>query len=278
MSAAFTRKNIPAIGQGTWHMDEARDRAEAIRALRRGIDLGLTHIDTAEMYGDGEAELMVNEAIAGHRNKVFLVSKVLPSNASRRGTIRACEQSLKRLGTDHLDSYLLHWRGAYPLDETFEAFDDLLQSGLIRSWGVSNFDDSDIEEAVGIAGPRRIACNQVLYNVTQRHVEATVLPLCRNDAIPIVAYSPLASGSFPHPNTQGGRVLAEIGAQHGASARAVALAFVVRFDDVFAIPKASTVAHVEDNARALGLRLQPDEVEAIDAAFPVRVEARLPVL
>src|SRR5437588_3227885 len=228
---------VSVIGQGTWYIDRG-DRKRAVAALRRGIDLGMTHIDTAEMYGD--AELVIAEAIAGKRDDLFLVSKVLPSNASRRGTITACERSLKRLKTDRLDCYLLHWRGSYPLEETVAAFDELVSTGKIRAWGVSNFDVDDLDELQDIAGEGAIGCNQVLYHLEERAIEHAVLPWCEEHGVAVVAYSPLGHGHFPDPRTKGGRVLQEIAAAHGATPRQVALRFLVRRPSVFAIPKASS--------------------------------------
>lgn len=256
---------VPVIGQGTWYIDRG-DRDAAVKSLRRGLDLGLTHIDTAEMYGD--AELVVAEAIAGRRDECFLVSKVLPSNASRRGTIAACERSLARLKTDRLDCYLLHWRGEHPLQETVAAFEELARAGKIASWGVSNFDVDDLEELQAIADPGRIACNQVLYHLAERAIEHAVMPWCARHRVAVVAYSPFGHDGFPQPTSAGGRVLADIAARRGATPRQVALAFLTRQDFVFAIPKASSVAHVEDNAAAAALALTAAEVAAIDAAFP----------
>ena len=209
---------LGVVGQGTWYLDEAR-RADAIAALRAGLDHGLAHIDTAEMYGDGAAEELVGEAIAGRRDEVFLVSKVLPHNASRRGTIAACERSLQRLRTDRLDAYLLHWPGDHALEDTFAAFDELQRAGKILRWGVSNFDVPELEEALAIAGPGRIACNQVLYHLQERAVEHAVLPWCERHGVALVAYSPFGHDAFPAPDTTGGRVLADIAAARGASPR-----------------------------------------------------------
>ena len=198
--------DVSVIGQGTWYIDRG-DRKRAIVALRRGIDLGMTHIDTAEMYGD--AELVIAEAIEGRRDEVFLVSKVVPSNASRRGTITACERSLKRLKTDRLDCYLLHWRGSYPLSETVAAFDELVRAGKIRSWGVSNFDVDDLDEMLDVAGEGRIACNQVLYHLRERAIEHAVIPWCEQHGVAVVAYSPFGHNDFPSPQQQGGRGVAD---------------------------------------------------------------------
>src|SRR5437660_7915850 len=221
---------VSVVGQGTWYIDHG-DRKTAVAALRRGVDLGMTHIDTAEMYGD--AELVVADAIAGQRDKVFLVSKVLPSNASRRGTITACERSLKRLNTDRLDCYLLHWRGSYPLADTVAAFDELVRSGKIRSWGVSNFDTDDLDEMLQVAGEGKIACNQVLYHLQERAIEHAVLPWCAQHGVAVVAYSPFGHDDFPSSGSRAGEALQKIAQAHGASARQVALAFLTRDASVF---------------------------------------------
>ena len=256
---------VPVIGQGTWYIDHG-DRKTAVAALRRGIDLGMIHIDTAEMYGD--AELVIADAITGQRDKIFLVSKVLPSNASRRGTITACERSLKRLNTDRLDCYLLHWRGSYPLAETVAAFEQLLSSGKIRSWGVSNFDMDDLEEMLAVAGEGTIACNQVLYHLRERAIEHAVIPWCEAHEVAVVAYSPFGHNDFPQPRSKAGEVLQRIAEAHGASPRQVALAFLTREPYVFAIPKASTPEHAAENAAAGDLVLGDEEVAALDKVFP----------
>jgi diketogulonate reductase-like aldo/keto reductase len=274
----LTRREVSVIGEGTWYI-ERTERAVAIAALRRGLDLGMNHIDTAEMYGSGVAEAIVGEAIAGRRDEVFLVSKVLPEHASRRGTIVACERSLARLQTDHLDCYLLHWRGSYPLEETFAAFDELERTGKILSWGASNFDVADLEEARAIAGEGRPVCNQVLYNLTERAIEHAVLPWCEQHGVAVVAYSPLGHGRFASAPTPPGRVLEEIAAAHHATPRQVALRFLVRRPPLFAIPKASSPEHVAENAGAGELRLTDDEIARIDAAFPLGPPPRtLPML
>jgi diketogulonate reductase-like aldo/keto reductase len=271
-----TQRDVPVIGQGTWQIGGSEWK-NAVAALRRGLDLGMTHIDTAEMYG--EAENIVGEAIEGRREEVFLVSKVLPENASLRGTVAACERSLARLKTDYLDCYLLHWRGSHPLQETFEAFEVLRAQEKIRAWGVSNFDADDLEDAAAIIDTRRMACNQVLYHLRKRAIEHQVLPWCEARGVSVVAYSPFGHGNFPGTNTREGRVLAEIGRAHGATPRQVALRFLVRRPSVFAIPKASTVEHVEKNAGAGDLRLTSSEIELIDAAFPLGPAPReLPML
>jgi diketogulonate reductase-like aldo/keto reductase len=260
-----TGRQVSVIGQGTWYIDRG-DRKSAVAALRRGIDLGMTHIDTAEMYGD--AELVVAEAIAGRRDEIFLVSKVLPGNASRRGTIAACERSLARLKTDRLDCYLLHWRGAYPLAETVAAFEELVSTGKIRKWGVSNFDTDDLGEMLAVAGQGRIACNQVLYHLGERAIEHGVIPWCEQHGVAVVAYSPFGHNDFPQPRSEAGRVLQAIAKAHGASVRQVALAFLTRAPSVFAIPKASTPEHAADNAAAGKLTLGKDDIAALDNAFP----------
>ena len=267
---------VSVIGQGTWYIDQG-NRKSAVAALRRGVDLGMTHIDTAEMYGD--AELVIAEAIAGRRDQVFLVSKVLPSNASRRGTIAACERSLKRLQTDRLDCYLLHWRGSYPLSETVAAFDELVSAGKIRSWGVSNFDSDDLDEILAAAGPGKIACNQVLYHLQERAIEHAVIPWCARHGVAVVAYSPFGHDEFPSPRSKAGEILQSIADAHGVSVRQVALGFLTRDPSVFAIPKASTPDHAADNAAAGKLSLDDTEIAALDKAFPRGPKPRgLPML
>lgn len=260
-----TGHTVSVMGQGTWYIDHG-DRAAAVAALRRGLDLGMTHIDTAEMYGD--AELVVAEALAGRRDEVFLVSKVLPGNASRRGTVSACERSLKRLRTDRLDCYLLHWRGQYPLAETVAAFEDLVAAGKILSWGVSNFDADDLDELLALAGEKRIACNQVLYHLRERAIEHAVIPWCEAHNVAVVAYSPFGHDAFPSPGSAGGKILKTIADAHHATPRQVALAFLTRNPAVFAIPKASSPAHAAENAEAGGLMLSRDEIAVLDKAFP----------
>jgi diketogulonate reductase-like aldo/keto reductase len=262
--------DVPVIGQGTWQL--GRDRRAVVTALRRGLDRGMTHVDTAEMYGD--AELVVGEAIAGRRDDVFLVSKVLPRNASRRGTVAACERSLKRLRTDRLDVYLLHWRDDQPIAETFAAFAELQGQGKIRAWGVSNFDVGDLEETWATAGVGRPACNQVLYHLRERAIEHGVLPWCERHGVAVVGYTPFGAGPFPGPRSAGGRVLQEIADAHGATPRQVALAFLVRRASLFAIPKASNPDHVAENAGAGSLRLRAAEVARIDEAFPLGPPSR----
>jgi diketogulonate reductase-like aldo/keto reductase len=273
-----TGRQVAVIGQGTWYR-ETDDRASAITALRKCLDLGVAHLDTAEMYGSGAVEELVGEAINGRRDEVFLVSKVLPENASRRGTLAACARSLARLKTDRLDCYLLHWRGPYPLEDTFAAFEQLQQEGKILSWGVSNFDVPDLEEAWPLAGAGRLVCNQVLYHLTERAIEHAVIPWCEEHGVAVVAYSPFGRGRFPTPRTSGGKVLQEIAAAHGATAHQVALRFLVRRQAVFAIPRATSVPHAEENAGAGSLQLTEAEIARIDEAFPRGPRPRaLPVL
>ncbi len=273
-----TGRQVSVMGMGTWYIDLA-ERGAAIAALQAGLDLGMNHIDTAEMYGD--AELVVGDAIRGRRGEAFLVSKVLPHNASRQGTRLACERSLRRLRTDQLDCYLLHWRGPFPLEETIAGFQDLEEAGKILSWGVSNFDVEDLEEAYGIANPvgEIIACDQVLYHLEQRAIEHAVLPWCVRNNLAVTAYSPFGHGDFPGPETRGGQLLIEIAEAHNATARQVALAFLVRQPAVFAIPKASNSRHTAENAAAGDLALSKEEIAAIDRAFPRGPRPRtLPVL
>jgi diketogulonate reductase-like aldo/keto reductase len=271
-----TERNVSIIGLGTWQLD-ARQRKAAVDALRRGLDLGINHVDTAEMYGD--AETIVGEAIEGRREDLFLVSKVLPDHASREGTIEACENSLARLKTDYLDCYLLHWRGSRPLEETIGAFEELRAQGKILAWGVSNFDESDLDDVQRIVDPRLMSCNQVLYHLNERAIEHRVLPWCERHGISVVAYSPFGHGDFPRPDTPQGRVLGEIANAHAATPRQVALRFLVRRGSVFAIPKASTPAHSEENARASGVHLTKDDIARLDRAFPLGPPPReLPML
>jgi diketogulonate reductase-like aldo/keto reductase len=273
-----TRYEVAVIGQGTWEI-ERRERAAAVSALRKGLDLGMNHIDTAEMYGSGAAEQIVGEAIAGRRDEVFLVSKVLPENASQQGTITACERSLARLRTDRLDCYLLHWRGRHPLEDTIAAFEKLVEDGKIVSWGVSNFDVADLEEARDIAGEGRMACNQVLYHLRERAIEHFVVPWCAKHDVAVVGYSPFGHGDFPGPRTKEAQVLQQIANAHGATARQVALAFLARKPPLFTIPKASTGAHSEENAGAGDLKLTADELASIDRVFPLAAPTRgIPML
>jgi len=255
---------VPVLGLGTWRLaEELRPRKEEVAALRLGLDLGMTLIDTAEMYGDGAAEQLVGEVIAGRRDKLFLVSKVLPSHARRLGTIAACEGSLRRLRTDRLDLYLLHWRGEAPLEETLAAFSVLVRAGKIRYWGVSNFDLSDMEELVSLPGGSSVATNQVLYNLTRRGIEYNLLPWCTKRGIPIMAYSPIEQGRLLEEPA-----LRNVAERHGETPAQVALAWVLRQEKVIAIPKAATPAHVEENRGALDLRLAREDLAELDRAFP----------
>jgi len=271
-----TGRQVVVIGQGTWNME--RERGNAVAALRRGIERGMTHIDTAEMYGSGRVEEIVGEAIKGRREGLYLVSKVLPENASRKGTIEACERSLKHLGTDRLDCYLLHWPGRHPLADTIAAFESLREAGKIASWGLSNFDAGELEKALAIAGPGKIACNQVLYHLEERAIEHGVLPWCADHGVALVAYSPFGSGRFPAAGSAGGRVLAAIAEKHRATARQVALAFLTRHPAVFAIPKAAKVEHVAENAAAGRVTLSPAEIAELERAFPRGRKRGLPML
>jgi diketogulonate reductase-like aldo/keto reductase len=255
---------VPVLGQGTWHMaEDSSARNEEIAALRQGLDLGLTLIDTAEMYSDGAAEELVGEAIAGRRDEVFLVSKVLPSHATRSGTIRACEHSLRRLATDRLDLYLLHWRESVALEETVEAFSSLVRSGKIRNWGVSNFDFADMEELIEVPGGDAVQTNQVLYNLSRRGIEFDLLPLCRQRGLPIMAYSPIEQGRILEHS-----ILRHIAEQHDATPAQVALAWVLRQPGVIAIPKASTPDHVQENRAALAVHLTENDLQTLDREFP----------
>jgi diketogulonate reductase-like aldo/keto reductase len=254
---------VSKIGQGTWQM-ERDDRAACVRALQRGLDLGLSHVDTAEMYGAGVVERIVGEAIAGRRDEVFLASKVLPDNATYEGTLAACEQSLRRLGVERLDLYMLHWPGSHPLEETFAAFQALVAQGKIARYGVSNFDIAELERVLAIVGVDQLACNQVLYHLGDRAIEHRLIPWCAEHGVPVVAYSPFGSGSFPDDDP----TLLEIASRHGNTPRQIALAFLVRHAGVWTIPKAARIDHVEDNAAALDISLTDDDTRAIDRSFP----------
>jgi diketogulonate reductase-like aldo/keto reductase len=255
---------IPVLGQGTWRMaEQAGTRKQEIAVLRLGLDLGMTLIDTAEMYADGGAEELVGEAIAGCRDEVFLVSKVLPGNASQRGTIDACDRSLRRLRTDRIELYLLHWRGSFALRETLAAFDTLQRAGKIRHWGVSNLDISDMEELAALPGGAACATNQVLYNLTRRGVEFDLLPWCRQRRIPLMAYSPIEQGRMLRHAT-----LREVATRHGITPAQAGLAWLLRQQHLIVIPKASTEAHVRENRAALDLHLDPQDLAALDRAFP----------
>jgi diketogulonate reductase-like aldo/keto reductase len=256
-------ETVPALGQGTWYMgDSGHRRAGEVRALQAGLDLGMSLIDTAEMYADGGAEEVTGEAIRGRRDDVFIVSKVLPSHGSRTATIAACERSLRRLGTDRIDLYLLHWRGNYALEDTLTGFEALLQAGKIRYWGVSNFDVDDMEELLA-AGGGAVAANQVLYNLTRRGIEHDLLGWSADHRVPLMAYSPIEQGRL-----LGDRTLARVAAAHDATPAQVALAFVLGRPGVIAIPKSGNLEHVRENAGAAEITLTETDRRALDAAFP----------
>jgi len=257
-------EEVPVLGQGTWGFGEdPAGRAGEIDALRAGIDLGMTLIDTAEMYGDGAAEEVVGQALAGRRDQTFIVDKVLPHHATRKGTVEACENSLRLLKTDRIDLYLLHWRGPHPLAETLAGFEALQSAGKIRHWGVSNFDVADMEKLTKLAGAAACATNQVLYNLTRRGIEYDLMPWCEQHRIPLMAYSPLEQGRLMTDPAIG-----RIAAARRLTPAQVALAWVLRRDGLIAIPKASTPSHVEQNRAALDLHLTPDELALLDQAFP----------
>ncbi|WP_407572812.1 aldo/keto reductase [Deinococcus altitudinis] len=261
---------VPVLGQGTWNMgDDPVRRSEELRALQTGLDLGLTLIDTAEMYGDGNSERLVGEAIRGRRDEVVLVSKVLPGHATRQGTVAACHASLRRLETDRLDLYLLHWRGRVPLAETVGALEGLRQAGDIRAWGVSNFDPGDMKELSGVPGGERVATNQVLYNLTRRGTEFDLLPEARKGRLPIMAYSPVEQGRL-----LGNVALKGVAARHGVGELQVALAWVLGQPGVIAIPKAAQVSHVRENRAALDLKLTDADLLELDTAFPPPQQAQ----
>jgi len=268
----WTGVEVPAIGQGTW-MIEGSPAAEqrALEALRAGLDLGLTHIDTAEMYGSGRVEEIVADAIDGRRNEVFLVSKVLPSNASYWGTLRACERSLKRLRTDWLDLYLLHWAGSFPIEQTMRAMEELAASGAVRFIGVSNFDVEELKDAQSTLRKERLACDQVLYHLGDRGIERKLIPYCVSQGIAVAGYSPFGHGSFPARGSPGWRILEEAGDAHGRTPRQTALNFLAREDGVFTIAKASSVGHVRENAGGMGWSLGGSDIGRIDKAFPAPI-------
>jgi len=268
-------EKVPILGQGTWYMGErGSERSAEAAALRLGLDLGMMLIDTAEMYGSGGAEAVVGDAIAGRRDEVFLVSKVLPENASRTGTVAACERSLKRLRTDRIDLYLLHWRGSTPLRETLQAFAELRQAGKIRHWGVSNFDTDDMQELSALPGSDGCAVNQVLYNLTRRGIEFDLMPYCRGHAIPVMAYSPIEQGRMlSHP------ALKSVAARHKATPAQIALAWLLWQKDVIVIPKAVSHAHLRENRAALDITLANNDLAALDKAFaPPRRKKPLEIL
>lgn len=267
----WTDVEVSVIGQGTWMIegDLSTDRL-SVEALRLGIDLGLTHIDTAEMYGNGHAEELVAKAITGRREEVFLVSKVLPSNASYEGTLRACKRSLKRLKTDWLDLYLLHWpSSSIPIGETMRAMEKLVAEGLVRFIGVSNFDVEELKEAEDSLRNERMACNQVLYHLGYRGIERRLLPYCTEQGIAVVGYSPFGHGNFPSPQSAGGRVLAEIANRHNRTPRQVTLNFLTRHHCIFTIPKTRHAERARENSDGVGWELTEEDVSAINQVFPV---------
>lgn len=266
----WTGVDVPIIGQGTWMIDgDSEVESRALQTLRLGLDLGMNHIDTAEMYGEGHVEELVGEAIGGRRDEIFLVSKILPSNASYDGTLKACERSLKRLKTDWLDLYLLHWRGSYPLSETMRAMEKLVAEGLVKYIGVSNFDVEDLVEAEQVLQTEQIACNQVLYNLRDRGIEPRLLPYCSKKRIAVVGYAPFGHGNFPSPSSREGKLLIEIGRRHNRTPKQVALTYLTRHPSTFTIPKTTRLERVKENSGGVGWQLTEDEVNMIDRAFPV---------
>ena len=270
----WTGLEVPVIGMGTWMIEGRRSKdaeTQAIEALRLGLQLGMKHIDTAEMYGNGRTEELVAEAVDGRREEVFLVSKVLPSNASYEGTLKACERSLKRLKTDFLDLYLLHWPSSeHPIEETMGAMEKLVDDGMIKFIGVSNFDLEQIREAQHALMKHRIACNQVLYHLAYRGIELNLLPYCAKNEIIIVGYSPFGHGNFPSSHSRGGKVLAEIAKKHNRTMRQVALNFLTRDPNLFTIPKAGNPDHIRENSGAVGnWKLTDEDNASIDRAFPL---------
>lgn len=266
----WTDVNVPIIGQGTWMIEGNNKDTEsrAIETLKVGLDLGMTHIDTAEMYGNGHTEELVAQAIIERRDKVFLVSKVLPSNASYEGTIKACKRSLKRLKTDWLDLYLLHWPSSYPITETMRAMEKLVAEGLIKYIGVSNFDIEELKEAEQALKNEQMASNQVLYHLGNRGIERRLLPYCTEKGIAVVGYAPFGHGDFPSPQSAKGQILEEISKQHNRTARQVALNFLTRHDNVFTIPKTTRSERVKENSEGVGWKLTENDIMAIDKAFP----------
>lgn len=266
----WTGVDVPVIGQGTWMMEGRRGtEQDAVDALKAGLDLGMTHIDTAEMYGNGHVEEIVAAAIKERRNEVFLVSKVLPSNASYEGTLKACKQSLSRLKTDRLDLYLLHWPGSHPISETMRAMEKLVDDGMIRYIGVSNFDLEELREAEQALSRHRLSCNQVLYHLGNRAIERRLLPYCTRQGIALVGYSPFGHMGFPSLQSGKGRLLAQIAQKYGRTPRQVALNFLTRLPSTFAIPKAKNIEHVRENAGGAGWELADDDISLIERAFPL---------
>jgi diketogulonate reductase-like aldo/keto reductase len=266
----WTGVEVPIIGQGTWMIDgDPETESRAIQTLRLGLDLGMSHIDTAEMYGEGHVEELVGETISGRRDEIFLVSKVLPSNASYEGTLKACEWSLKRLKTDWLDLYLLHWRGSYPLSETMRAMEKLVAEGLVKYIGVSNFDVEDLMEAEQVLQTEQIACNQVLYNLRDRGIERRLLPYCSKKRIAVMGYAPFGHGNFPSPSSREGNLLLEIGRIHNRTPKQVALNYLTRHPSTFTIPKTTRAERVKENSGGVEWQLTEDEANKIDRAFPL---------
>jgi diketogulonate reductase-like aldo/keto reductase len=267
----WTDVNVPIIGQGTWMLEgnNKDTKSRAIETLKLGLNLGMTHIDTAEMYGNGHTEELVAQAITERRDEVFLVSKVLPSNASYEGTIKACKRSLKRLKTDWLDLYLLHWPSSYPITETMRAMEKLVADGLIKYIGVSNFDIEELNEAEQALKNEQMASNQVLYHLGNRGIERRLLPYCTEKGIAIVGYSPFEHGNFPSPQSNKGKILEEIAKRHNRTARQVALNFLTRHDNIFTIPKTSRLERVKENSEGVGWKLTENDIMAIDKTFPV---------
>lgn len=260
---------LPAIGQGTWYMGEnASQRRAEVAALRAGLDLGLRLVDTAEMYADGGAEEVVGEALQGLRDKAYLVSKVYPWNAGGKKAIAACEASLRRLKTDYLDLYLLHWRGGFSLAETVEVMETLVDQGKIRSWGVSNLDYDDMQELMQVAGGDACAANQVLYHLASRGIEHSLLPWCQQQKMPLMAYCPLAQAGRLRSGLLNNEVVNQIAYAHRATAAQILLAWVISHQGVIAIPKAARIQHVEENAAALAITLSAQELASLDATFP----------
>lgn len=275
----WMKELVPVVGQGTWQMGAPRDRKVESDALTLGLDLGLTHVDTAELYGDGRAEELIAEVIKNRRREdLFIVSKVLPSHASHAGTLASCDATLKRLGTTYLDVYLLHWPGKVPIAETMGALEELVRQGKIRALGVSNFDVPDLETAEKALGRERIACNQVCYNLIERGVERKVIPWCQARDIAVVGYSPFGTGHFVSPSSAGGRALVEVARRRRATPRQVALAFLARLPGTFTIPKSSRPEHTRDNAGALELTLGDEDVMTLEEAFPIGPDGPLAIV
>ena len=269
----WTNVDVPLIGQGTWMIESGikieSDLNNVIKCLQTGIDYGMTHIDTAEMYGNGKVEELVGQAIAGRREEIFLVSKVLPSNASYEGTIKSCKRSLSNLKTDYLDLYLLHWPSSYPINETMHAMEKLVAEGLIKYIGVSNFNLKELQMAEHALQKERIACNQVLYNLGYRAVERNILPYCIKQEIALVGYSPFGHGIFPSVHSENGRVLSNIAKQHDKTPKQVALNFLSTYSNIFAIPKTSHIERVKENCESVGWNLTEEEIREINKSFPV---------